>query len=349
MNEKSNKKLVILFAFTTVCIIGIIYSLILYWPQNTHHSNSKISIRSGTTLAEITDVLFEENIIKNKKIFKLAVKMLGKEKKIPVGTFQLIKAKSNYQIIKQLMESTPEIVKIRLLEGWDLKKIAGYLGHKMDFDSTDVINLATDEKFLIKNGISVGSIEGYLYPDTYFFFKGENEKIILTELLNQNKEFWKQSFKNRAKELGYSEHEILTLASIIEGEAIYDSERPKISAVYHNRLNINMKLQADPTIQYIIDDAPRRILNRDLRIKSSYNTYLHKGLPPGPINSPGRKSILAALYPEENDFLFFVAKGDGYHTFSTNERDHNKAKRRFQLIRKQLKKRKKENESKKVK
>ena len=90
-------------------------------------------------------------------------------------------------------------------------------------------------------------------------------------------------------------------------------------------------------------------MNRDLRIKSSYNTYLHKGLPPGPINSPGRKSILAALYPEENDFLFFVAKGDGYHTFSTNERDHNKAKRRFQLIRKQLKKRKKENESKKVK
>ena len=92
MNKKSNKKLVILFAFTTVCIIGIIYSLILYWPQNTHHSSSKISIRSGTTLAEITDVLFEENIITNKKIFKLAVKMLGKEKKIPVGTFQLIKA-----------------------------------------------------------------------------------------------------------------------------------------------------------------------------------------------------------------------------------------------------------------
>ena len=349
MNEKSNKKLVILFAFTTICIIGIIYSLILYWPQNSHHSNSKISIRSGTTLTEITDVLFEENIITNKKIFKLAVKMLGKEKKIPVGTFQLIKAKSNYQIIKQLMENSPEIVKIRILEGWDLKKIAGYLGNKMDFDITDVINLGKDERFLIKNGITAGSIEGYLYPDTYFFFKGETEKIILTELLKQNNEFWKQSFKNRAKELGYSEHEILTLASIIEGEAIYDSERPKISAVYHNRLNINMKLQADPTIQYIIDDAPRRILNRDLRIKSSYNTYLHKGLPPGPINSPGRKSILAALYPEENDFLFFVAKGDGYHTFSTNERDHNKAKRRFQLIRKQLKKRKKENESKKIK
>tara|TARA_Y100001970_G_scaffold272307_1_gene368837 strand:- start:500 stop:1549 length:1050 start_codon:yes stop_codon:yes gene_type:complete len=349
MNKKSNKKLVILFGFTIVCIIGITYSLILYWPQNTHHSNSKISIKSGTTLAGLTNVLFEENIITNKKIFKLAVKMLGKEKKIPVGTFQIIKAKSNYQIIKQLMESAPEIVKIRILEGWDLKKIAGYLGHKMDFDSTDVINLATDENFLINNGITVGSIEGYLYPDTYFFFEGETEKIILTELLKQNSEFWKQSFKNRAKELGYSEHEILTLASIIEGEAIFDSERPKISAVYHNRLNINMKLQADPTIQYIIDDAPRRILNRDLRIKSSYNTYLHKGLPPGPINSPGRKSILAALYPEENDFLFFVAKGDGYHTFSTNERDHNKAKRRFQLIRKQLKKRKKENESKKVK
>ena len=341
MNEKSNKKLVILFGFATICITIIVYSLILYWPQNNNHSNSRISIKPGTTLAEISNVLFQEKIITNQEIFKLAVKMLGKEKKIPIGTFQLIKAKSNYQIIRQLMDSAPEIIKIRILEGWDLKKIAGYLGQKMDFDSTDVMLLATDKKFLIKNKIEANSLEGYLYPDTYFFFKGETEKSILLELLKHNKEFWKKSFKNRAMELGYSAHEILTLASIIEGEAIYDSERPKISAVYHNRLNINMKLQADPTIQYIIEDAPRRIFNRDLKRKSPYNTYLHKGLPPGPINSPGRKSILAALYPEENDFLFFVAKGDGYHTFSTNERDHNKAKRKFQLIRKQLNKNKK--------
>ena len=128
------------------------------------------------------------------------------------------------------------------------------------------------------------------------------------------------------------------MASIIEGEAIYDSERSKISGVYHNRLKLGMKLQADPTIQYIIQDSPRRLLNKDLRIKSPYNTYMYKGLPPGPINSPGRNSLIAALYPEKNDFIFFVARGDGYHTFTTNERDHNKAKRKLQKLRKKLKK-----------
>ena len=136
----------------------------------------------------------------------------------------------------------------------------------------------------------------------------------------------------------------MTLASIIEGEAIYDSERAKISAVYHNRLNIGMRLQADPTIQYIIPDSPRRLLNKDLKIKSPYNTYLNWGLPPGPINSPGKNSILAALYPEKNDFLYFVATGDGYHTFTTNEKDHNKAKRKLQKLRRALKKKEKINE-----
>ena len=133
-------------------------------------------------------------------------------------------------------------------------------------------------------------------------------------------------------------HQILTLASIIEGEAIYDSERPIISAVYHNRLKRGMKLQADPTVQYIIKDGPRRLLNKDLRIKSPYNTYLYEGLPPGPINSPGFKSLNAALYPDENDYLYFVAKGDGYHTFSKNEKEHERAKRAFQRVRKKVKK-----------
>ena len=142
---------------------------------------------------------------------------------------------------------------------------------------------------------------------------------------------------SQAKNLNMTKHEIVTLASIIEGEAIYDSERAKISAVYHNRLNMGMKLQADPTIQFILPEPPRRLLNRDLKIKSPYNTYLNKGLPPGPINSPGKNSILAALYPEENDFIYFVASGDGYHTFTTNERDHNKAKRKLQKIRRTLK------------
>ncbi|HIA79380.1 MAG TPA: endolytic transglycosylase MltG, partial [Candidatus Marinimicrobia bacterium] len=113
----------------------------------------------------------------------------------------------------------------------------------------------------------------------------------------------------------------------------YDDERPIISAVYHNRLKKGMKLQADPTIQYIIEDGPRRLLNKDLKMDSPYNTYLYNGLPLGPINSPGYKSLQAALYPADNNYLYFVAKGDGYHTFSNTEREHKRAKRAFQKVR----------------
>ena len=141
------------------------------------------------------------------------------------------------------------------------------------------------------------------------------------------------SLHARAQELGFNIKEMITLASIIEGEALYNSERPVISGVYHNRLKKGMKLQADPTIQYIINDGPRRLLNKDLKIESPYNTYLNKGLPPGPINNPGKESILAALYPMKNDYLFFVARGDGYHEFSKTEQEHNKAKRKFKANR----------------
>ena len=181
-------------------------------------------------------------------------------------------------------------------------------------------------------------------------FTIDNENITLQEAINLIKEkqkdilktfnHEKKTYEIRAAQMNMTKHQIITLASIIEGEAIFNSERSKISAVYHNRLSIDMKLQADPTIQYIINEKPRRLFNKDLRIKSPYNTYINKGLPPGPINSPGKESLLAALFPEENDFLYFVARGDGYHTFSTNKKYHDKAKRKFQKIRRQLKREK---------
>ncbi|MDZ7265633.1 MAG: endolytic transglycosylase MltG, partial [candidate division KSB1 bacterium] len=129
---------------------------------------------------------------------------------------------------------------------------------------------------------------------------------------------------------------ILTLASIIEGEAMVDSERVLVSAVYHNRLQRGMLLQADPTIQYIIPDGPRRLLNRDLRIDSPYNTYLHAGLPPGPVNNPGLRSIYAALNPAPVDYLYLVARGDGTHIFSRNLREHQIAKQKFDMYRKMV-------------
>ena len=342
MSEKFNKRRIIVILLLTIVVFGSLMSgLILFWPQNNQYPVIKITIEPGSSLKRIAQILNEKKVISNKQMFCLAVQLLGKEKEIPIGTFNLVNAKSNYEIIDQIVYGAPEIKRVRILEGWNIHQIASHLSKEMTLDSAEIISLSSNSKFLERNKISSSSIEGYLLPDTYLFFVGETPKSILSHLLSMHQSFWTKNHITQMKNLDMTKHDIVTLASIIEGEAIYNSERAKISAVYHNRLNIGMRLQADPTIQYIIPDSPRRLLNRDLRIRSPYNTYLNEGLPPGPINSPGRNSLLAALYPEKNDFLYFVATGDGYHTFTTNEKDHNKAKRKLQKLRRELKKKRK--------
>lgn len=314
--------------------------LVLFWPQPNPSYVSKVSVITGSTLGEISKQLYEKKIISNEQMFRWAVQIMGKEKEIPVGTFQLVDTQSNYDIIKQLVYGSPELIKVRLLEGWSVKQIAAYLNEVMGFEPDEILDISKDYRFLKKHNIKASTIEGYLFPDTYLFFNGDTPTSVLDNVVSEYKKFWRDAFRDRARELNMTEHEVVTLASIIEGEAIYDKERPTISGVYHNRLNLGMRLQADPTIQYIIEDGPRRLLNRDLRIDSPYNTYKNKGLPPGPINSPGAQSLKAALYPEENEYLFFVARGDGYHTFTTNEKDHNIAKKQLQKLRRELRRKK---------
>ena len=174
-------------------------------------------------------------------------------------------------------------------------------------------------------------------PDTYAFHHGMTESEILSILINRTLSiFERDSVKRALDELNFSMDQILTIASIVEGEAIFDDERATIAAVYLNRLNKGMRLQADPTIQFIIDGPPRRLLYEDLEINSPYNTYKYYGLPPGPINNPGIKSILATIFADKVNYLYFVARGDGRHTFSSTFKEHNKAKLAFDKIRREV-------------
>mgnify|MGYP006078392437 FL=1 len=322
-------------------VLGILlafYSLILLWPQGNPYDSVKVTIPKGASLKEVSATLQDYNIIRNERSFLLAVKTLGYEKDMPAGRFKLVKASTNFDIIDQLVNGIQVNKRVTILEGWTIDIIAEELQDKIGVDPDEFKNACKNELLLWKWGISEESVEGYLFPNTYLFSEEEDIQDIIGRMINQFKQRITVEFRDRMKELGMDEKEIITLASIIEGEAIYDRERPVISGVYHNRLNIGMRLQADPTIQYIIEGSPRRLLNKDLKIKSPYNTYLNEGLPPGPINNPGIESIKAALYPVETDYLYFVAKGDGYHTFSRTKEEHNIAKRKFQKIRRQLKK-----------
>ena len=309
------------------------YAVVLLWPQFDSKDSAKISISKGSTLVDVSNQLYDQKIISNKKTFVLAVKALGYEKDIPAGKFYIEDASTNYCLIKKIVNSVGLSKKMTILEGWSVVDIASSIQSNFNIKKDSFIKASKNKKLLKKWDIKSNSFEGYLFPDTYLLAEDVDAEGVIDKMVSEYNKNITPSMRKRMIELGLSEGEILTLASIIEGEAIYDSERPRISGVYHNRLKKRMRLQADPTIQYIIEDSPRRLLNKDLKIKSPYNTYLNYGLPPGPINNPGIESIKAALYPEKIDFLFFVARGDGYHTFTKTEKEHNLAKKEFQKIR----------------
>ena len=338
MSVERSPKLIAPYLAVYLFVTGLTFYLTMnYWPQTNIDSMEKVRIDQGTTLSNISDKLNKRGLVSNKWVFKFLIKIKGLEKSMQAGTFRLSNVHTNNEVINNIVFGSPDRKKITFLEGWNMNQVARHLSKELDFNYSEVIKLLSDEELIRDLQINSNTLEGYLFPETYYFFEGVDKTSVIKRLVKEHKKFWNNANLSKADSLGFTPYEIITLASIIEGEAIYDSERSIISAVYHNRIKIGMKLQADPTVQYIIDDGPRRLLNKDLRIKSPYNTYIYQGLPPGPINSPGKQSLIAALSPQDNDYLYFVAKGDGYHTFSRNEKEHERAKRAFQRVRKKVK------------
>ena len=310
--------------------ILIIFVTSMLSVNNREVNSSVITIEKGMSLNSVSHLLLENEIIVNQNIFKLKVITRGLASKIPTGRFLVDGKISDDILIDLIFNKGPIKLKLTIPEGSQSKNLFKDINTLLntDYDFNKYFN---STKILEQYKVDASSLEGYLYPDTYYLYHDSSPEEIIDILLS---EFWKkfdENLQDRANQLGFSVHEVVTLASIIEGEAMLDSERSTISSVYHNRLKINMKLQADPTIQYIIPGPPKTLSNRDLRIKSDYNTYQNYGLPPGPINNPGIASIKAALYPEDTNFLFFVAQGDGSHAFTTNEKDHEEAKRIYKI------------------
>ena len=310
--------------------ILIIFVTSILSVNNREVNSSEITIEKGMSLNSVSNLLLENEIIVNQNIFKLKVITRGLASKIPTGRFLIDGKISDALLIDLIFNKGPVKLKLTIPEGSQSKNLFKDINTLLntDYDFNKYFN---STEILEQYKVDASSLEGYLYPDTYYLYHDSSPEEIIDILLS---EFWKkfdENLQDRANQLGFSVHEVVTLASIIEGEAMLDSERSTISSVYHNRLKINMKLQADPTIQYIIPGPPKTLSNRDLRVKSDYNTYQNYGLPPGPINNPGIASIKAALYPEDTNFLFFVAQGDGSHAFTTNEKDHEEAKRIYKI------------------
>jgi len=304
------------FIFSLIFLITILFVTAIYFPLEENSATQKVvDIPSGTNAKEIVIVLEENEIIrKNNYTFRILTKLLKLEDQLKYGEYNLNPSMNMLQILDILVKGEVIVYKITIPEGYNSTQIAELLDKKEVAEKETFLKLAKD---------SEKSWEGYLFPDTYEVPKKYGAKNMSEVMLsNFNQIAIKNKFKGKAEEIGFSLDEIIILASIIEKEARFSEEKSKVSSVFYNRLEIGMKLQSCATIQYILE-TPKEILDEnDLKIDSPYNTYLYKGLPPGPICNPGLDSIMAALEPEEEDYLYFVLGENGKHIFSKSYQEH---------------------------
>ncbi len=296
---------------------------VLSWPVPVIFRDH-ISIPEGISASSVAGRLKSRGLISNQTIFVNAVRMHLGTRAIEAGNFQLLNVRHMGDLAEQILRPRVRALSLTIPEGLTRKEIARFIHLKYSMDTERFLALTEDKAFIASLGMEAPNLEGYLYPETYRLRNGMTEEDILRLMVRETKDALSSAIVQQGTAVGLNPHEILTMASIIEGEARYESERVVISAVYHNRLRREMRLQADPTVQYALPDGPRRLLYRDYDYPSIYNTYLHAGLPPGPVNNPGLASIEAAVSPAAVEYLYFVANDQGRHIFTRTLEEHNR-------------------------
>lgn len=319
-----------------VCLTGYYsYSLYLYSTTPSVEGDGEIivAVKPGQGFSSVTSRLVKSKLISSPEKFKILGALTGDDKKIKAGEYLLSQAMTPGQIIEVLISGKVHLYKMTVPEGYNIYQVAEVVENAGFGLKNDFVKAVKDQALLTKYGFASGveTFEGYLFPDTYRFPRGVKHPEIIRTMYERFNSVYRDEWKKRAKEIGFTVHEIVTLASIIEKETGDASERPIISSVFHNRLKKRMRLETDPTVIYGIKNYDGNITKKHLREKTPYNTYRIKGLPPGPIANPGEKSIEAALFPAKTDYLFFVSKKDTTHKFSTNIRDHINSVRKYQL------------------
>ena len=307
-----------------VTVLGgglLLLALGIFLPSRA--KTETVRIAPEMTLREITNHLSQKGLLRTPRLFILVAKISEKEKRLKAGLYEFPLRSSPFQALQKLVHGETAVVRITIPEGWCAREIAKRLEHK---------DLCSQEKFLAVT--LKQKMEGFLFPNTYFIsseFSAEKIAITFRDGFNN---IWKPEWDLQAKRVKLSKKDVVTLASIIEREAQSTEEKAIVSSVFHNRLRKKMRLEADPSIFYALGSWSTHLTPRLMRTNSPYNTYLHRGLPPGPICNPGEQSIKAALYPAKTNYFFFVAVGNGTHIFSRTGSEQNAAIRKIRLRKK---------------
>jgi UPF0755 protein len=322
------------YGFLGFVVLLFIGMWLILWAPNTFDGDRFIHVSKGENFRQVEDSLEHAGIIRSTFLFKIAGKLTGWTTRMQIGKYRFRSGMSNLEILNDIRTgSTIEMIQVSIAEGLRASRQASILSRRIGIDSARFMALVHDTAFVRSLGIDAPSLEGYLMPMTYRFYWQANEDDIIRMFVTEFNKVYTDTLRKRAQKLGLTVNEVLTMASIIENETAVDTERAMIAGVYYNRLKKNMRLQADPTVQYALQEHPHRLHYSDLATESAYNTYRHEGLPPGPINNPGKQSIIAALYPDKHRFLFFVANGIGGHTFTKTYNDHLRAVQKYRRVR----------------
>ena len=286
----------------------------------------RVVIPAGASFAAITDTLVAHGIVTHPTWFELLGRMRGIDRSVQAGVYEFPKHSSSSHVLSTLAEGRVVLIRFTVPEGLTTQDVAELAAAVLEIPPDSFAVAVGDTALLRALALEGDSFEGFLFPETYTVPAGAPARQVVRVMAENFLRSWQPEWDRRLDTLGMTRRELVTLASILEEEIVQPGEGPLVAAVYHNRLRRGMRLQADPTVQYAIQletgHRKNRLLIRDYQFPSRFNTYLHAGLPPGPISSPGIRSIEATLYPAEVPYLFFVAKGDGSHVFSRTYREH---------------------------
>lgn len=297
----------------------------------TQPDSVDVVVPTGASGREVASRLAGAGLVRHPRLFALYARLLGSAGHLKSGHYRFAARSSWPRLLATLRAGEVVTRAVTIPEGFELREIAPRLAEVTASSSESILALARDTLLADSLGVPGPTLEGYLFPDTYRFAEGIPAREALGAMVARYRSFWGPAERRQMDSLDMDERQVVTLASIVEKEAKKDEERPIIAGVYLNRLRKGMLLQADPTVQFALDSPRARLLYADIdRVADNpYNTYTHRGLPPGPIASPGAASLEAVLHPAHVPYLYFVARPDGSHVFTRTEREHVNAKNRI--------------------
>ncbi len=329
------KRPLVLFTLLALLLVGGIHLSLLFTPPSAKREWREVAAQEGAPFQEIARRMEEAGIVRSRHLMTLLARYEGITRNVRRGVYALHTRMTVWDVLEALKSGKVIEYQVVIPEGYTAGQIGRLLEDVGFTERRTFLRWVRDPAFAESLlGVPARSLEGFLFPDTYYFPKGEPVEQAIRQMVRRYREVFAPQWLAEAEAMGMTEHQVVTLASIIERETGIPEERPLVSAVFHNRLRKGMPLQADPTVIYgliLAGSFDGNLLKEDLRHPSPYNTYRHKGLPPGPIANPGKAALEAALRPAKVSYLYFVSKNDSTHYFSETLREHNRAVAKYQM------------------